>query len=174
LPVAIRKATNFLMKGRPRLRRPGLTLVRLRAKGGTPPLVGTPSTGIGLDTNGDPEGDTMKPARDGIGLADRLGPAGEDEERGLKGVLGVVRIAKDLLADAQHHWSVPFHQRREGRLISTVPRRQETLDELAVGQVAYDAEFEDSVELMRHSGTRQSARHRSGLLVVDSHASAGP
>ena len=154
IPVSLREATNLLVEGRPRLGRSGVALVRHRAKGGTPPLVGAPPRGVGLDTNGDPEGNAMKPARDGIGLADRRGPAGEDEERGLKGVLGVVRIAKDLLADAQHHRCVPFHQRREGRLIGPVLAVNEPLDELGVGQVAHDPELEDGVESMQHSGTR--------------------
>ncbi len=51
----------------------------------------------------------MEPTGHGIGLAQRAGLAGQDQERGLEGVLGVVSVMEDLAADAQHHRPVPLH-----------------------------------------------------------------
>src|SRR5262249_57789946 len=44
--------------------------------------------------------------------------AEEDEEGGLKSVLGGVGVAQQPATDAQHHRAVPAHQRRERRLVA--------------------------------------------------------
>ena len=51
-------------------------------------------------------------------VPDRAGLAGQDEERRLEGVLGVVRVAEDAPADGQDHRPVPRHQGRERRLVA--------------------------------------------------------
>src|SRR5215469_8346174 len=52
----------------------------------------------------------MKPARQRVGLADRARPAHQDQERGLKGVLGVVRVVQNTPTDAEDHRAVPLDQ----------------------------------------------------------------
>src|SRR5206468_1526034 len=42
----------------------------------------------GAGLGGDPERDAVEPARDRVAFADRTGAAGQNEKRGLKGVLG--------------------------------------------------------------------------------------
>jgi hypothetical protein len=60
----------------------------------------------------------------------RGGLAGQDEEGGLEGVLGVV-VAEQAAADAPDHRPVPFDKCGEG---GRVPLLQETPQELPVGQ----------------------------------------
>src|SRR5262249_5333931 len=60
------------------------------------------------------------------------GPAGEDEEGALEGVLGVLVVVQQVPADAKNQRAVPLHQGREGRL---VPRRDEALQQLAVAEL---------------------------------------
>ena len=44
---------------------------------------------------------------DGIALLDAAGPAREDQEGGLESVLGIVRVAEDALANAEHETCMP-------------------------------------------------------------------
>ena len=55
----------------------------------------------------------MEPARDRVAPIE-LAAAGQDEERGLEGVLGVVRVAEQPAADAEDHRPMLPHQGREG------------------------------------------------------------
>jgi len=45
---------------------------------------------------------------------DRCGFASQHQKRGLKGILGIVRVPQQAIANPQNHWPVPAHQRREG------------------------------------------------------------
>ncbi len=62
--------------------------------------------GAGLD--GDPVGDLMQPAAEPVAAPDRPRLADQNQERGLKGVLGIVRIAEHSAAGTQHHRPVPL------------------------------------------------------------------
>jgi hypothetical protein len=80
-----------------------------------------------------PDRHPVQPVAQQVGVADRTGLAGQDEEDGLEGVLGMLRVAQDLAADAQHHRTVPAHQRRERGLAGRVaPAGGVPLQELAV------------------------------------------
>ena len=61
-------------------------------------------------TGGDPAGRTEQPVRQRLAATDRVGLLGQDEECDLGGVLGVVGVAGDVAADAEHHRRVPPHQ----------------------------------------------------------------
>ena len=72
----------------------------------------------------DSQGDAVEPAPDRFLPPHGAGPADEDQEGGLEGVLGVVLVAQDRAADAEDHRPVPLHQggeRRSGRIV-IVPR----------------------------------------------------
>ena len=75
----------------------------------------------------------MQPVPTTAREASAAGPADQHQERGLEGVVGVVRVAQDAPADAQHHGSVPAHEDGKGGLVMP---GQETLEQLAVRQVA--------------------------------------
>lgn len=66
---------------------------------------------------GGPIGDAVEPAPQRRRLADRAGLAGENEERGLEGVLGVGLVAEYTAADLQHHRPVPAQHGTESGLI---------------------------------------------------------
>ncbi len=76
-------------------------------------------------------GDAVQPAAHRFGATQRSRFAAEDEKDGLKSILGVVGIVQDTLTDAQHHRSMPPHQRRESVLIAP---GGEALDQFAVRQ----------------------------------------
>jgi len=77
--------------------------------------------------------DTVQPTADGIVAPDLARPAGQDQEGGLKNVLGVVGIAKHPPGNAKNHASMPLDKNYESLFL---PLRQETLKELAVGLIA--------------------------------------
>jgi hypothetical protein len=88
--------------------------------------------GVGLGPDRQAVGDLVQPVAHGLGLADRVGLAGEDEEGGLESVLGVVQAAEHAPADAQDHGAVPLDQGGEGRLL---PPLGEALEQLRVAEV---------------------------------------
>ena len=59
-------------------------------------------------------------------LLNRAGPPDQNQERRLEGILCVVRVAKDAVADTQDHRPVPLDQHRErqlGGLITPAKKR---------------------------------------------------
>ena len=76
----------------------------------------------------------MQPARHRLATADRAGPASQDQERGLRSILGIVFVAQDLAADPQDHRPVAIDQGREGGLGGLVPTLNEPVEQLAVGE----------------------------------------
>ena len=67
-----------------------------------------------------PQRDAVEPVAQQLGLAERPGLAGQHEEDGLEGVLGVLVVAQELPADAQHHRPVAGHQGGERGLAGLV------------------------------------------------------
>ncbi len=62
------------------------------------------------------EGDAVHPGGEPVGVAERRGLPGQDEEGSLESVLGKVVVAQELPADVQDHRPVAGHQRGEGVL----------------------------------------------------------
>ena len=56
-------------------------------------------------------------------------------------------IAQELPADAQHHRTVPGHDRGEGGLVGRIAPRDEPLEQLAVGEPGGRAALEERAEL---------------------------
>ncbi len=108
-------------------------------------LVGASSSGGDAGLGRDAQRHAVQPAADRLAPADRAGPARQDQERRLRGVLGVVVVAQDLPADAQDHRRMTIDQRRESRL---VPMLDESLEQLAVGQSAGRAGPEECFDLL--------------------------
>ena len=73
----------------------------------------------------------MPPACQRLRLADRAGLASQDQESSLEGILGVLFIAEDVMADAPDKASVSLQQGSESGLI---PAFAEASEELPVGQ----------------------------------------
>src|SRR5262245_36884997 len=73
---------------------------------------------------------TVEPTGHGLPRQDRGRLAKEDEEGGLKGVLGVV-VVEEAPARPPHHRPVPLDERGEGGLI---PPLDEATEELSVAQ----------------------------------------
>ena len=116
----------------------------------------------------------MQPAPDRLLPAHGGGPADEDEERGLEGVLGVVLVAQDRAADAEDHRPVPLDQGREGRPGRLVPvpvpvrTAGEPAQQLAVGQPARRARVEERPDVLEYSSARDASipcRSPDGLRV---------
>ncbi len=117
---------------------------------------------IGPDSGGDAAGDAVEPARERAGRPDRPGAAGEDDERGLGRVVGVVRVAEHAPADVADHRSVPPDDRLERRL---APAVDEALQQLAVAQSRDRPVLEDRPQ--RPPGHLDPpSRHPPGLHVA--------
>ena len=83
-------------------------------------LVVPAAGGRGPGTPGEAVGDGVKPARQGPAPVQRRGLAGEDEEGGLEGVLGVLLLAQHPPAHAQHQRPVAPHQLRKRLAVPVV------------------------------------------------------
>ena len=69
-----------------------------------------------LGPHGHSSGDAVQPGTERVMNPELMRFAEEHEERRLKGVLGVVRIAQKSSADAEDHRPVPFDQGSEREL----------------------------------------------------------
>ena len=124
------------------------------ARGGSParrhrraPLEATVAGGRRPGARRGPVGDLVQPGAERIPHPEPARPLHQDQERGLEGVLGVVRVSQHAPADPQDHRPVPLHQDREGQLGGLAPVGGEPLQELAVGQLADRADVEERPEL---------------------------
>ena len=89
----------------------------------------------------------MEPGADRVADPERAGLAGQDEEDGLEGVLGLVLVAEGGAADPPDHRPVPLDQRGEGRLgRAVIAATGEPLQERTVGQAGGRAAVEDRAE----------------------------
>jgi hypothetical protein len=74
----------------------------------------------------------IKPAADGLALANRGGVASQRQKRGLEGVLGILFVAQHLPAHPQYQLAMALHQDSEGGLL---PLRDEALEQLPIAQI---------------------------------------
>ena len=114
-----------------------------RGHGLLPSRTHPPARTPGLGLLRRPASDPIEPVAQQVRIADRAGFLRQDEERGLKGILGVVRIAQEALAHAQDHRSVSRHQRREGGLGLS---RRELLQQLAVALAPESPHLKEGVD----------------------------
>jgi hypothetical protein len=77
-------------------------------------------------------GDAVQPAADRLAASDRRGLARQDQEGGLEGVLGIVGVAEDAAADAEHHRPVAADEGLERRFVA---RHGEALEQVGVAGV---------------------------------------
>jgi hypothetical protein len=96
-------------------------------------------------------GDAVEPGTEPIGLPDRARLPGQDQERGLEGVFGVVGVAEQALTDTEGERSVPHDQGCEGQLGFCASVRREALQQFAIGQSGDRPAVDDRAELSRHS-----------------------
>ncbi len=92
----------------------------LRAIAPPCPLMDRPALPLSLRPPRDATRDAEQPARDRIPLADRPGLSRQDQESGLEGILGGMRVVKHSPAGAEHHRAMSLDQGPErgfGRVI---------------------------------------------------------
>jgi RNA polymerase sigma factor (sigma-70 family) len=80
-------------------------------------------------------------------VADLGRVAGQDEERRLKGIFGVVGVRQDASADAEDHRPVPAQQRVECRFI---PALREPFQEAAVRRIRQHLIGQEAFDLAQH------------------------
>ena len=90
----------------------------------------------------------MEPVPDLAAGPDGRRLADEDEEGGLEGVLGVMGVAQDATADAQHHRPMPAHECLERILILPA---NESFQQLAVGAPVRVCPVEDGPKALDES-----------------------
>jgi hypothetical protein len=104
----------------------------------------------------------IEPAAHRLAIGDRGRFTGEDEEGGLESVFGVLRMAQNPAADAQHHRAVSPYQGGEGGLIAA---GDEAREELAIRQVIPAGGMEDLMKVFE--GLAQTlCRHADAAHVV--------
>jgi hypothetical protein len=95
-----------------------------------------------------PVSHAIEPTANRLAFLNRRRLPSQDEEGGLKRVLGIVFMAKHTAADAQHHPAVPFHQGSESGFLAV---SGEALEQLRIGQIAHS---------LRHSQLPNMAENR--------------
>ena len=89
----------------------------------------------------------MEPGAQGIPNPQAAGLLDQDQERGLEGILCVVRVDERGAADAQNHRPVALHQGLESQFGDLAPARREPLQQLSVRKLPDRPEIEERVEL---------------------------
>jgi hypothetical protein len=75
---------------------------------------------VGLHLRRRQPSDAVQPGAERVGPAEPTCLAHQQQERGLKGVVGVVAVVQHAPADAQHHWAMPSYQHGKGFLVALV------------------------------------------------------
>jgi hypothetical protein len=96
-------------------------------------LRGGVGPGLAASAKGGAVGDAVQPAGERRAAPERACLPGEGEEGGLEGVLGVLPVAQEPAADAEHHGAVPPDEHLEGGLVAA---GGEPFEEVAVLEAA--------------------------------------
>ena len=92
----------------------------------------------------------MKPWPHGIPHPERAGFPRQDQERRLKGILGVMVIAEYAPANAQDHRPVSLNQRREGQVVDLIGSSRKSIQELAIGQAGHGPRIKSDLDVPKH------------------------
>ena len=94
----------------------------------------------------------MKPARQGFTFTDCRGAANQDEERGLKGVVGIVGVGQDATANPKDHRAMTFDQGRESKFRGLAVAGQEAVDKLRIREAGDGPDVEERPQAERRGG----------------------
>ncbi len=86
-------------------------------------------------------------------MANRPGLLHQDEERGLEGILSLVRVGQHPATNPPDHRPVPLYQRRERRLGTFLVASHKPLQELPIGQVTERTDLEQGMDLPQDGGS---------------------
>ena len=130
--VAFGQAQDFLLDGKASQRlvarsghdaEPDSLVLFLASSGGLDPRPGR-----------DAGGDAVEPVPDRVAIADRSKSLDQHQERGLEGVLGVVRVIQHVPADPHDHRAVPRDERLERGFGVLEARPADPGEQLAIGE----------------------------------------
>src|SRR6516162_9073603 len=88
----------------------------------------------------------IEPAGDRVLCMDRPRFAGEDEERCLEGVLGVVLMSQNTSTNTHDHGAVPIEQRREGIAVAMLDEERKQLPITQSAAVSQERGTADKVQ----------------------------
>ena len=131
--VLLRQTADFLIEDRPHLRPKRLRIGCFGLHGRRQPFVFPAPAGIGATAGGNPRCHAVQPTADRITFANGTRFLGENQERGLKCILGVAGVLQDAAANTVDHLPMPLNQSGEGTFIPVGP---EAVEQLTIGQVA--------------------------------------
>jgi hypothetical protein len=126
----------------------------------------------------DPMGDSIEPAAERAIEAHRPRLAHQDQKSGLKGVLGLVGVAKYAAADSPYHRAVAIHERLKRQLRGSCGVNgfdalvREALEELAVGESCRGSLGKDGPKVPQRGGgfsvshVRRPHQHRSDAITT--------
>jgi hypothetical protein len=87
-----------------------------------------------VGTGRDPASHPVQPTGQRVAVADRSGLADQDQEGRLESILGIMRLAKGRLTDAEHHRAVSLNKGRERKLGGLACAGRKPLQQLSVRQ----------------------------------------
>jgi hypothetical protein len=112
-------------------------------------------------TRTDSQSHAKEPARQRVTPPDCAGSSHQNQEGGLKRILGVVEVAQDILADSLHHRTVPFDQGGKGRFI---PAAHEELEQLPIALAGNGTDVKEDPKLATRRGV-MNIGHGSGSTI---------
>ena len=160
-PESVRKAIDLLVKLGPAIEWVGSVRMEDRHLG-TSTFVGPASGGGDSRLGRDANRDGVQPAADHLSAPDRSRPPGQDQERRLGSVLGVVDVAKELPARRQDHRRMPLDQGRESGFRRLPAPGVEAIQQLRIRQGSDGAFVEEHLKVPLHQ-VRSQARHHFRL-----------
>ena len=89
----------------------------------------------------------MEPGPERVAHPQAAGLPNQDQERGLKRIVGVSRVSQNAAADAEHHRPVPLDQNGERQLGGLAAVGRKPLKKLAVAQFADGPDVEQGLQL---------------------------
>ena len=114
-----------------------------------------------LDPNCRTAGDLMEPRSQRVFYPKLAAAAHQNEKRRLEGVLGIVVVADDPKANAQHHRTMSLDQGGKGDLCRLPAPACKLLKELTIRQSGDNPHVEQRVKVA-HDGLAPFVWHRSG------------
>lgn len=144
-PILLRQATDLLIEDRPQVAPEHLIgsfpcrhVVQRRFAGAAGLLPGP-------QAESNPVSHLVEPAADRVAFADGRGLASKHQEGDLEGILGLMVVVQDALAEAEDHRAMPPDQHLEGGLVALA---DELLQQLGVRQRATALPADEPTQLV--------------------------
>jgi hypothetical protein len=118
LAVALGQPVDLLVEDRAQIVPRSRRRVPRAGQLGGPPFSFAASSAVGFDLKRDPARHAMEPTAERVVDPECPGLAGQEQEGGLKRILGVIGVSEDAAANGHDHRTMPLHECFKSQLIA--------------------------------------------------------